>query len=74
MQRSLQGGSKVDQGDPCPVPYSKRYSEFAEDGELSLKEGPGSATTSLGGLNEGRCREVQRDEAEPKAEGSFTLY
>lgn len=51
------------------------YSEFAKDGELSLKEVPGSATTSLGGLNEGRCREVQResrvenlmkrDEAEP---------
>ncbi|GMN71788.1 hypothetical protein TIFTF001_052731 [Ficus carica] len=49
--------------------------EFAKDGELSLKEVPGSATTSLGGLNEGRCREVQResrvenlmkrDEAEP---------
>lgn len=40
-----------------------------------MKEVPGSATTSLGGLNEGRCREVQResrvenlmkrDEAEP---------
>lgn len=25
------------------------YSEFAEDGELSLKEGPGSATTSFVG-------------------------